>query len=67
MSTKNDLPIDASQEINDELPVMKEAKEDMERQYYLPDDHEDQAPFVVDNEALAAFNQQYKVNPGVKQ
>ena len=29
MSTKNDLPIDASQEINDELPVMKEAKEDM--------------------------------------
>ena len=67
MSTKNDLPIDASQEINDELPVMKEAKEDMERQYYLPDDHEDRAPFVVDNAALAAFNQQYKVNPGVKQ
>ena len=67
MSTKNDLPIDTSQETNDELPVMKEAKEDMERQYYLPDDHEDAVPFVVDNEALAAFNQEYKVNPGVKQ
>ena len=69
MSRKNDLdlPIDASEEGNSELPVMKEAKEDMERQYYLPDDHEDQAPFVVDNEALAAFNQQYKVNPCVKQ
>ena len=67
MSTKNELPIDASQETSDELPVMKEAKEDMERQYYLPDDHEDEAPFVVDDEALAAFNQEYKVNPGVKQ
>ena len=63
MSTKNDLPIDTSQETNDELPVMKEAKEDMERQYYLHDDHEDAVPFVVDNEALAAFNQEYRSIP----
>ena len=67
MSLKNDIPIDASQELNDELPVMKEAK-DAEKQYYLPDEHEDvNASFQVDNEALAAFNQQYKVNAGVKQ
>ena len=67
MSLKNDIPIDASQELNDELPVMKEAK-DAEKQYYLPDEHEDvNASFQVDNEALAAFNQQSKVNAGVKQ
>ncbi len=68
MSKKNDLPIDASEEINEELPVMKEAKEDMERQYYLRDEHEDvSAAYESTDEALAAFNQRYKVNPGVKQ
>ncbi len=68
MSRKNDLPIDASEESNSELPVMKEAKEDAERQYYLRDDHEDvSSDPVADVEANAGFNRQYKINPGVKQ
>ena len=68
MSKKNDLPIDASSEINSELPVMKEAKEDMERQYYLRDDHEDIAGDpTFDPETNEEFNRLYKVNPGVKQ
>ena len=70
MSRKNDpyLPIDASEENNSELPVMKEAKEDMERQYYLRDDHEDvSVDPVADTASNAAFNKLYKVNPGVKQ
>ncbi len=66
--TDLDLPIDTSQETNDELPVMKEAKEDMERQYYLRDDHEDvSGDPVADAEQHGDFNRQYKVNPGVKQ
>ncbi len=70
MSRKNDpyLPIDASEENNSELPVMKEAKEDMERQYYLRDDHEDVSDDpVADAESNADFNKLYKVNSGVKQ
>ena len=70
MSRKNDLdlPIDTSEENNSELPVMKEAKEDMERQYYLRDDHEDVSDDpVADTRANGDFNHQYRVNPGVKQ
>ena len=70
MSRKNDLdlPIDASEERNDELPVMKEAKEDMERQYYLRDEHEDVSRDPVAEAAKNAdFNHKYKVNAGVKQ
>ena len=70
MSRKNDLdlPIDASEENNSELPVMKEAKEDMERQYYLRDDHEDvSVDPVAEAQTNAEFNKLYKVNSGVKQ
>ena len=70
MSRKDELnlPIDASEESNSELPVMKEAKEDMERQYYLRDDHEDVSDDpVADTEAYADFDRRYRVNPGVKQ
>ena len=70
MSRKNDLDlmIDASEESNSELPVMKEAKEDLERQYYLKDDHEDVSDDpVADTEKYGDFNRLYKVNPGVKQ
>ncbi len=70
MSRRNDLdlPIDASEENNSELPVMKEAKEDRERQYYLRDDHEDvSADPGTEAGADAEFNRLYKVNSGVKQ
>ena len=65
--TDLDLPIDASAQNNDELPVMKEAKE-VEQQFYLRDDHEDISDDpVADTRANADFNKLYKVNPGVKQ
>ena len=65
--TDLDLPIDASAQNNDELPVMKEAKE-VEQQFYLRDDHEDISDDpVADTRADADFNKLYKVNPGVKQ
>ncbi len=65
--TDLDLPIDASAQNNDELPVMKEAKE-VRQQFYLRDDHEDISDDpVADTRANADFNKLYKVNPGVKQ
>ena len=68
MKDKLNLPIDTSEENNSELPVMKEAKEDEETQFFLRDDHEEwvknQTAYSDD---LAAFNRQFKVNPGVKQ
>ena len=65
--TDLDLPIDASAQNNDELPVMKEAKE-VRQQFYLRDDHEDISDDpVADTRADADFNKLYKVNPGVKQ
>ena len=65
--TDLDLPIDASAQNNDELPVMKEAKE-VRQQFYLRDDHEDISDDpVADTRTNADFNKLYKVNPGVKQ
>ena len=67
MSKLNKIPVDVTQENNDELPVMKEAKEDMETQYFLKDDHEDESEFTVSSDSIDAFNLEYKVNPNVKQ
>ena len=66
MSKQNDLINEISEEINEEIPVMQEAK-NAERQYFLKDDHEDVTDFPAHSSSQEAFNHYYKLNPQVKQ
>ena len=66
MSKQNELFETISEEINEELPVMEEALE-AKQQYFLRDDHEDIDSLETHLSSQEAFNQYYKLNPGVKQ
>ena len=65
MTKQNDLFPEIPEDLNEELPVMQEAKE-AEQQFFLKDDHEDVAELDVMSDQ-EAFNHYYKLNPQVKQ